>query len=108
MDETLRWILYAIIVVVSNLCTAYISQRVSIKRVAKGVQMLLRLELERMSKTAHRKGFATTIEKNQFESIYVIYHSLGKNGVMDVTRKQFMELPDEKRSDTPGNVYHKK
>lgn len=96
MSETLRWVIWGLVLGMSNLGTWFLTQRIFVKRIAKGVQVLLRLELERLSKHCHRKGYSTIEEKHQYENIYNIYHSLCKNGVMDVNRKQFLELPDKK------------
>ena len=43
-----------------------------------------------------RKGYATPQDKMEFEEIYQVYHSLGKNGVMDTYRKQILEMEEIK------------
>lgn len=41
-----------------------------------------------------KKGYAPLAVKNDFEFIYMGYHNLGKNGVMDGIHERFMKLPD--------------
>ena len=60
----------------------------------RGVQALLRHELYDMYNEHYPKGYAPADVKNDFENIYVSYHNLGKNGVMDGMHQRFMELPE--------------
>ena len=39
--------------------------------------------------------YATSEERQNFESMYVQYHLLGGNGVMDDVRQKFFDLPME-------------
>lgn len=65
----------------------------------RGVQALLRHELYGIYDTyAKEKKYAPLDVKNDFENIYLSYHSLGKNGVMDVMHDRFMELPEEQEA----------
>ena len=41
------------------------------------------------------QGYATSEERQNFESMYVQYHLLGGNGVMDDVRQKFFDLPME-------------
>ena len=41
-------------------------------------------------------GYAPVDAKDDLEKMYVIYHKLGSNGVMDHIREQFLDLPDER------------
>lgn len=62
----------------------------------RGVQALLRHELyELYDEYYTRKGYAPLDIKNDFENIYMCYHNLGRNGVMDGLHQRFMTLPDE-------------
>lgn len=60
------------------------------------LQALLRSELYEIYETWVPKKYAPTGAKENFENLYVRYHSLGKNGVMDEKREVFLALPDTK------------
>ena len=60
------------------------------------LQALLRSELYEIYETWVPKKYAPTWAKENFENLYVRYHSLGKNGVMDEKREVFLALPDTK------------
>ena len=51
--------------------------------------------LQTYRRCAHR-GYAAPDERQNFENMYVQYHSLGGNGVMDDVRRKFFALPMEK------------
>ena len=51
--------------------------------------------LQTFRRCAHR-GYAAPDERQNFENMYVQYHSLGGNGVMDDVRRKFFALPMEK------------
>lgn len=62
----------------------------------RGVQALLRHNLyELYDEWFTKKGYAPLDVKNDFEFIYLGYHNLGKNGVMDGLHERFMQLPEE-------------
>ena len=62
----------------------------------RGVQALLRHELYGMYEEYYtKKGYAPLDVKNDFEFIYMGYHNLGKNGVMDGIHERFMKLPED-------------
>lgn len=62
----------------------------------RGVQALLRHELYELYDTYYQeKGYAPLDIKNDFEFIYMGYHNLGKNGVMDGIHERFMKLPED-------------
>ena len=67
-----------------------------LKSLKEGSQALLRSKLYNIYDDCTEKGFATIDEKNNFENIYSNYHSLGKNGVMDSIRDEFLKLPSSK------------
>lgn len=59
-----------------------------------GVQALLRHGLyELYHYWAENKGFAPISVKEDFSNMYMRYHALGANGVMDGTHDEFMNLP---------------
>lgn len=60
------------------------------------LQALLRSELYEIYETWVPKKYAPTWAKENFENLYVRYHSLGKNGVMNEKREVFLALPDTK------------
>lgn len=66
------------------------------RSLAKGIQLLLKIQLKVIYNRCMRKGYATQQDKIEFEEIYQSYHSLGKNGVMDTYRKQLLEMEEEK------------
>lgn len=63
-----------------------------------GVQALLRDRLLREYNRHSEKGYAPIYAKENFENMWIQYHSLGANGVMDEFREKFMNLP-ERRSE---------
>lgn len=67
----------------------------------RGVQGLLRFELHELWGDAKKKGFASDIERANFLSLYDRYHCMGKNGIMDHIRDEFLELPFSKKVPTP-------
>lgn len=66
----------------------------------RGVQALLRHELYELYDDYYKeKGYAPLDIKNDFEFIYLGYHNLGKNGVMDGIHERFMKLPEEPKEE---------
>ena len=57
------------------------------------VQALLRDRLLHSFQFCKRQGFATSDHRQNFANLYVQYHSLGGNGVMDDVRQKFFALP---------------
>ena len=68
--------------------------------IKKGVQALLRNDLYELYYRCVEKKYATINEKNNFENLYIQYHALGKNGVMDSLKDEFMKLPSVKATVT--------
>ena len=58
-----------------------------------GVQALLRDRLLQGYRHYEEKGYADYDDRSNMENIYNAYHGLGKNGVMDEMRAQFLKLP---------------
>ena len=58
-----------------------------------GMQAILRDRLLQCFHCCRRQGYATSDDRQNFENIYVQYHSLGGNGVMDDVRQKFFALP---------------
>lgn len=67
-----------------------------IKALKAGTQAVLRNELLKSYSFCKRQGFADFDDRLNFENLYLQYHSLGANGVMDDIREKFFELPTEK------------
>lgn len=65
------------------------------KAIQLGVQALLRDRLYKIYGECDAKGYATLAERENFENLYLQYHSLGQNGVMDDTRQKFLALEME-------------
>lgn len=70
-----------------------ITQWVQIRAVKKGVQALLRDRLIQGYKFYTAQGWADVDDRSNLENIYVQYHALGANGVMDDLRTKFLQLP---------------
>lgn len=67
-------------------------QIVSIKR---GVQALLRDRLLQGYKYYRQQGWADEDDRSNMENIYLQYHHLGANGVMDNLHDRFLGLPTD-------------
>lgn len=72
--------------------------------VQRGVQALLRDRLYDKYEYYSEKGYAPIRARENFENMWIQYHSLGKNGVMDDIHIKFMELPTE----TKGEARHER
>ena len=64
-----------------------------IHSVKKGVQALLRDRLIQGYKFYAHQGWADVNDRSNLENVYVQYHNLGANGVMDNLREKFLALP---------------
>lgn len=63
------------------------------KAIALGVQAMLRNSLKKDYEAAIANGYASITDKENFENMYIQYHNLGVNGVMDGLRVEYMDLP---------------
>ena len=70
-----------------------ITSWVQIHAVKKGVQALLRDRLIQGYKFYRAQGWADEDDRSNLENVYVQYHALGANGVMDNLRQKFLDLP---------------
>ena len=61
-----------------------------------GVQALLRDKLYDKYDKYTELGYAPIRVRENFENLWLQYHNLGKNGVMDDIHNKFMALPTEK------------
>lgn len=61
----------------------------------KGLQALLRSQLISDYNHYMHKGCAPVYARENFENVYMQYHRLGANGVMDDLREKFLSLPTE-------------
>lgn len=61
-----------------------------------GVQALLRDRLIETYNHYLEKGYAPIYAKENFENMWVQYHNLGANGVMDEIHEKFKDLPDRR------------
>jgi hypothetical protein len=57
------------------------------------IQAMLRDRLYQIYHECKINNGATHIERENFNNLYVQYHALGANGVMDDTRAKFFALP---------------
>lgn len=91
--EILTYIIIGILSLLTSLLIAEVKKQHAL---GKGVQALLRNELYNIYFRCIKKGYATNVEKNNFENLYIQYHALGRNGVMTTYRKQLLELPTQR------------
>ena len=70
-----------------------ITSWIQILAVKKGVQALLRDRLIQGYKFYRQQGWADEDDRSNLENVYVQYHALGANGVMDNLRQKFLDLP---------------
>jgi uncharacterized membrane protein YgaE (UPF0421/DUF939 family) len=68
--------------------------------IKKGIQALLKNDLKVRYDYWLNQGCAPEDAREDLEAEYQIYHSLGKNGVMDERRKKFLALPTEPNEET--------
>ena len=71
----------------------YIIKR--IRAVEHGVQATLRDRLRYLYKCYDKQHYVDLDDREDWEYMYQQYHALGKNGVMDDTRKKLLALPTE-------------
>ena len=62
-----------------------------------GLQAIIKNDLKIRYEHWITEGYAPLDAKDDLERMYTVYHSLGANGVMDSMRKEFMELPTERK-----------
>ena len=75
---------------------AFIRMQVQQNRTMKrAVRAILRDKLLQRFEMCRLQGYAGPDERRNFENIYVQYHLLGGNGVMDDIRRKFFDLPME-------------
>lgn len=60
----------------------------------KGMQKDIRRSLRQDGEAMVKRGYATQLEKTEFDELYWSYHNLGRNGVMDSLYEQVMGLPN--------------
>ena len=70
-----------------------ITSWIQIRAVKKGVQALLRDRLIQGYKYYRNQGWADEDDRSNLENVYIQYHALGANGVMDNLRTKFLDLP---------------
>ena len=61
--------------------------------IKKGIQALLKNDLKVRYDYWLEQGYAPEDARDDLEAEYQIYHSLGRNGVMDSRRNRFLALP---------------
>lgn len=62
-----------------------------------GLQALLRNQMIHEYNKYLDQGYAPIYAKENFENMWVQYHNLGYNGVMDEIHEKFKELPTERK-----------
>ena len=63
--------------------------------IKKGIQAILKNDLKVRYEHWIEAGYAPDDARDDLEAEYKVYHSLGKNGVMDGRRARFLNLPTE-------------
>ena len=76
-----------------------ISQWIQTKAIKAGVQALLRDRLLQGYRYFRERGYADEDDRSNLENVYIQYHNLGANGVMDDLRLKFLALPLEERNE---------
>lgn len=71
-----------------------------IRLLKKGIQAILKNDLKVRYDYWLEQGYAPEDAREDLEAEYRIYHALGKNGVMDTRRTNFLELPLELYKET--------
>ena len=67
----------------------------------KTMQKDVRRSLRQDGNAFVKRGYASDLEKTEFDELYWAYHNLGKNGVVDAMHDQVMHLPS-KSTDNKG------
>ena len=70
------------------------------RAVKDGLRAILRDRLLQEFQYCKRQGYASSDDRQNFENMYIQYHALGGNGVMDDVRCKFFNLPMEKKGET--------
>lgn len=70
-------------------------KEVDLQLIKKGIQAILKNDLKVRYEYWIAEGYAPDDARDDLEAEYKIYHSLGKNGVMDGRRAKFLDLPTE-------------
>ena len=74
---------------------------IQILAIKRGVQALLRDRLMQGYKFYRTQGWADEDDRSNLENVYIQYHALGANGVMDDLRNKFLALPLDPRQPAP-------
>lgn len=61
--------------------------------IKKGLQAMLRDRLYQLYRYCKNNGKASHFDRENFNNMYVQYHALGANGVMDNVHDKFFKLP---------------
>lgn len=67
------------------------------KSVQLGLQALLRNQMIHEYNKYLDRGYAPIYAKDSFENMWIQYHNLGANGVMDEIHEKFKALPTERK-----------
>ena len=82
--------------------TMIVTTWVQVRAVKRGVQALLRDRLMAGYKFYRSQGWADEDDRSNLENVYVPYHALGANGVMDDLRDKFLSLPVDPPQPAPN------
>lgn len=62
------------------------------KALKQGLQALLRDRMVELYQTAKDRGYTSLQEKANLDNLYINYHALGLNGVMDAVHEEYMNM----------------
>jgi len=80
-------------IVYNGLSTKVKRDRKDAQRIKEGLQALLRDRLRQNYITFKKKGCIDIADKENYHCLFVSYHDLGGNGVVDEMHKKIMALP---------------
>ena len=64
-------------------------------KVKSGVQVTCRYDLDELTNKADAQGWLSQYDKDRYKQMYLSYHSLGENGVMDAAYQRIIALPNK-------------
>ena len=85
-----------LVTIVTYFRTRFKANEQKTEAVCLGVQALLRDRLLQTYNHYSDKGYAPIYAKENFENMWVQYHNLGVNGVMDEIHEKMLSLPDRR------------
>lgn len=66
-----------------------------LSKVKSGVQVTCRYDLDELTNKADAQGWLSQYDKDRYTQMYISYHGLGENGVMDAAYNRIVSLPNK-------------